>query len=281
MPRLPALSGSALVLLGAVCWSLNSPLVKYLTLDPFLICGLRSLIAGLVLLPFVRPREIAWNRYLLAYVLAYCALCLSVIVSLSLTSAAIAFGMQYTATIWLFLLYWFQTRYFSRRAFLPVAVIMSGVLCFMLSGGSGDSHPLGNLIALTEGIFFAGMSLASKKATRTNALGITAIGNLFTALAVFVLFPTARAALPAMDGQEWGLMLILGVVQVAGGYGFFNLGVQKIPARKASVLALWEMILGPLWVALFLHQYPGPMVLAGFAIILAGMVLDAKGAVKK
>ena len=62
-----------LVLLGAVCWSLNSPLVKYLTLDPFLICGLRSLIAGLVLLPFVRPREIAWNRYLLAYVLAYCA----------------------------------------------------------------------------------------------------------------------------------------------------------------------------------------------------------------
>ena len=53
MPRLPALSGSALVLLGAVCWSLNSPLVKYLTLDPFLICGLRSLIAGLVLLPCV------------------------------------------------------------------------------------------------------------------------------------------------------------------------------------------------------------------------------------
>ena len=168
MPRLPALSGSALVLLGSVCWSLNSPLVKYLTLDPFLICGLRSLIAGLVLLPFVRPREIAWNRYLLAYVLAYCALCLSVIVSLSLTSAAIAIGMQYTATIWLFLLYWFQTRYFSRRAFLPVAVIMAGVLCFMLSGGSGDSHPLGNLIALTEGIFFAGMSLASKK-WRTSA----------------------------------------------------------------------------------------------------------------
>ena len=47
------------------------------------------------------------------------------------------------------------------------------------------------------------------------------------------------------------------------------------------MLALWEMILGPLWVALFLRQYPGPMVLAGFAIILAGMVLDAKGAVKK
>ena len=277
MPHFSSLSGSALVLLGAVCWSLNSPLVKYLTLDPFLICGLRSLIAGLALLPFVRPREIAWNRYLLAYALTYCALCLSVIVSLSLTSAAIAIGMQYTSTIWLFLLYEVQTWHFDRRAFLPIAVIMVGVLCFMLSGGSGDSHPLGNLIALTEGIFFAGMSLASEKATRTNALGITAIGNLFTALVVFGLFPAARAALPAMTGQEWGLMLILGLVQVAGGYGFYNLGVQKIPARKASVLALWAMILGPLWVALFLHQYPSSMVLTGFAIILMGMVMDAKG----
>ncbi len=271
-----ALSGRTLVLMGAVCWSLNSPLVKYLTLDPFLICALRSLIAGLVLLPCVRPREIIWNRYLLGYVTAYCALCLSVIVSLSMTSASIAVGMQYTATIWLFLLYWYRTRFFDRRVFLPVLVIMTGVLCFMLSGGSGDSHPLGNLIALTEGIFFAGMSLTSKEATHTNALGITALGNLFTALVVFGLFPSARAALPAMTGQDWGLMLLLGVVQVAGGYGFYNLGVQKIPARKASILALWEMILGPLWVTLFLHQYPGPMVLTGFAIILAGMLLNAR-----
>lgn len=276
MPHLPALSGRTLVLLGALCWSLNSPLVKYLTLDPFLICALRSLIAGLVLLPALRPREIAWNRYLAAYALAYCALCLSVITSLSFTSPAIAIGMQYTATIWLFLLYWIQSRAFNRRAFLPVLVIMAGVLCFMLSGGSGDSHPLGNLIALTEGIFFAGMSLASQKATRTNALGITALGNLVTALVVFALFPSARAALPAMDGREWLLMVLLGVVQVAGGYGFYNLGVQKIPAREASVLALWEMILGPLWVALFLHQIPGPMVLAGFAVILCGMLLNAK-----
>ena len=36
------------------------------------------------------------------------------------------------------------------------------------------------------------------------------------------------------------------------------------------------MILGPLWVALFLKEYPSGMVMTGFCIILAGMVLDAK-----
>jgi drug/metabolite transporter (DMT)-like permease len=276
MFHLPALTGSVLVLLGAICWSLNSPLVKYLPLDPFLICALRSVIAGMVLLPLLRPRKIHWNRWLIAYCVSYCALCLSVIVALSRTSAAIGVGMQYTATVWLFLLLWYRTGYFNRRAFLPVLVIMVGVVCFMLSGGSGDSDSLGNAIALTEGIFFAAMSLSSKKATQENVLGLTALGNLFTGALVFGLFPSARMALPAMTGQEWIFMLILGVVQVAGGYGFYNLGVQKIPARKASVLALWEMILGPLWVALFLHQYPNAMVLTGFAIILVGMVLDAK-----
>ncbi len=71
-------------------------------------------------------------------------------------------------------------------------------------------------------------------------------------------------------------MLVLGVVQVAGGYGFYNLGVQRVTPQKASIIALWEMILGPVWVALFLKEYPTLPVIIGFLIILIGMILDAK-----
>ena len=41
------ISGSILVFLGAVFWSLNAPLIKYLVLDPYLMCGLRSSIAAI------------------------------------------------------------------------------------------------------------------------------------------------------------------------------------------------------------------------------------------
>lgn len=75
------LKGTLFVLLAAVCWSINSPIVKYLTLNPFLICGLRSLIAGIALLPFLRIREIKKNRYLPLYFISYTALCLAVIIS--------------------------------------------------------------------------------------------------------------------------------------------------------------------------------------------------------
>ena len=52
--------------------------------------------------------------------------------------------------------------------------------------------------------------------------------------------------------------------------------VQKVSAQKAAVISLWEMILGPVWVALFLKDYPSLPVLTGFIIILVGMLLDAR-----
>ena len=70
-------------------------------------------------------------------------------------------------------------------------------------------------------------------------------------------------------------MLVLGIIQIGAGYACYNVGIQKISAQKASVIALWEMILGPVWVALFLKEYPTPMVLTGFIIILLGMQLDS------
>ena len=79
-----------------------------------------------------------------------------------------------------------------------------------------------------------------------------------------------------MTARDWIVMIILGVVQVGGGYCFYNMGVQKVSAQKASVISLWEMILGPIWVALFLKEYPSVPVLIGFVIILIGMFLDAK-----
>ena len=266
--------GSLLVFLGAVFWSLNSPLVKYLTLDSILICGLRSLIAALALSAAIRPQQLKWNGWMVVYVCSYAGLCLSIIVALGATSAPIAIGMQYTAAIWLFLADCVRTRRFHLRGLLPVLVIFAGVVFFMCSGGDQASQT-GNLIALLEGIFFALMTVSAKKVAGTNPVGLTAVANLFTGAAVFLLFPGALAGLGRMSGLEWAVMLVLGVVQVGGGYAFYNVGIQKISAQKASIIALWEMILGPVWVALFLKEYPTPMVLAGFALILAGMLLDA------
>ena len=79
--------GGVLVFLGALFWSLNSPLVKYLSIDPLLIILLRSVIAGIVLLPFLRPKHLNWNPWILVYLISYACLTLGVVIfSRALTS---------------------------------------------------------------------------------------------------------------------------------------------------------------------------------------------------
>ena len=111
------------------------------------------------------------------------------------------------------------------------------------------------MIALMEGVFFALMTVSSKKAAGTNVIGMTAVANIFTGVLMCVVFPSNMATISAMTTRDWIVMIILGVVQVGGGYCFYNLGVQKVSAQKASIISLWEMILGPVWVALFCAKH--------------------------
>ena len=269
------LSGGMLVFLGAFFWSLNSPLIKFLEVDALLTCGFRSVIAGIVLLPFLRPKKINWGPWLLIYLAAYCGLCVSIVLALRKTSAPIAIGMQYASIVWLFLVTAISTRKLDKKRLIPVLMISAGVIVFMISGLDGSSMT-GNLIALTESISFAFMTVGAKKAGSENPLGLTALANLFTGFFVFTFLPPDLTDTLSFTGQEWFIMMILGVVQVGLGYAFYNLGVSTVSPQKASVIALWEMILGPVWVALFLHEYPSLLVCIGFVIIIAGIILDAK-----
>ncbi|MCI7327404.1 DMT family transporter [Hornefia butyriciproducens] len=265
--------GWILVFLGAVCWSLNSPLVKYMTASAMTICCLRALIAGIALLPFLRPSRLKPDRWTAVYLLAFAGVCITVIASLSMTDAAIAVGMQYTALIWLTLTAVLRTRRFSGQPWGPVILILGGLLLFMSSGSAGSLS--GNLIAASEGILFAVMTASGKRAGQENPLGLTCIANLFTGALVLLIHPQTAGEALSMAPSQWGLLLVLGIVQVAMGYGLYNLGLQYVSPQRASILALWEMILGPVWVALFLHEYSSGMVIAGFLLILGGICLNA------
>ena len=258
--------------MGALLWSLNAPIVKFLHADPLFLCGARSLIAGLVLLPFLRPGRINWSFWTVLYFLSYSGLCIGIILALSSTSSVIAIGMQYTSVFWLFLAGLLCRRRCDRQMLLPVAFILGGILLFMSSGTAGTALT-GNLIALTEGVAFAVMSVSSAKCSGDNPVGLTALANLFTAGFVFLFMSPSLADIAAMPAAQWPPLLVLGVVQVAGGYACYNIGLKHLPAEKASIIALWEMVLGPAWVALLFHEYPSVRVCIGLVFVIIGMVI--------
>ena len=269
------LSGGVMVFLGAFLWSLCSPLVKSLSVDAFLILGLRSLLAAITLAAFVRPKQLKWNGWMLMYLFSYLGLTMGVVVGLTMTSPPIVLGMQYASLILLFVVDFVKTRVFKVKAFVPVCVILTGVVLFMLSDTTG-ANLAGNLVALSCGVFFGGMTISSKKASGGNPLGLTAVANLFVFIVVTLIFPTKMLGVFDLNGREWLMMLIQGVIQVGGGYAFYNLGLQRVSPQKATIIALWEVVMGPLWVVIFLHEYPLLLEVVGLVVIMAGIFLDAK-----
>ena len=267
--------GSLLVFLGAVLWSLNAPLVRCIELDGVVLCAMRSLIAGVALLPIARLRQVRWSRWTLMYTLSYMGLSLSIIYALKLTDAAIAIGMQYSSIVWLFLIGLAQGKRSTARDAAPVVLVVVGVTLFMVAGSKGGTLK-GNLLALSEGVFFLGTTVFSRRAAGDNPIGLTAVANLVTGAVVLAAFRPPLRPVLELDVKGKALLLVLGVLQVGGGYALYNAGLQRVSAARASMLALWEMILGPVWVALFLGDVPAAGVIAGFVIILAGIVLDLR-----
>ncbi|MBO4219786.1 MAG: DMT family transporter, partial [Clostridia bacterium] len=253
------LSGGLIVFLGALFWSISSPLIKIVSFDSIFICGFRSVIAAVTLSPFIRPSKLRFNRWTLIYCVAYALLSLSCVTSIQMTAVPIAIGMQYTSIIWLYLLNIIRRKKQKRILILPLSVIAVGMIIFMLSGTDGTSV-LGNLIAFSEGIVFMILTISAEKIGGDNPLGVLAIANAFTAVAVFLIFPAKLSTVASMDLREWIIMLVIGAIQNGAGYAFYTVGTHMVKPLTAAVIALSELIMGPLWCAIFLGIFPSTIV---------------------
>ena len=268
------MGGPLLVLLGSALWSTNAPFFKILQVDSFLAIFIRASIAGLLLLPCLRPHRIRWDRYLLTMLLSYTALCVSIVLAIRSTSANIATGMQYTAPVWIYLLSWRRGRpLFSLQRNWPLLLLLAGLVVSMCSGSSAVTLK-GNLLALSTSLFFTAMTISSKHAAADNPLGMVSLSNLFCATVVGVLFVPhpVETYLQAITPQEWLILLFLGAFQIAGGYALYYIGLRTTEPAHASMLAPCEMVLGTLWVAIFLREFPDWIGILGSLFIVIGVV---------
>lgn len=266
--------GMLLVFIAAVLWSTNSILVKNIELPSMLIGAMRALIAGIVLAPFIRPKKLKFSPKMLLMAVAFTLNSVGVVTAIKLTSAAIAVGMQFTSPIWLYIYSRVKGYPFIKRRVIPLAVLTAGVVISMFSKAEGVTL-IGNLIALTTGLSFAVVTQLGKDLGGDNPVGITAINNLFMAAVILPLFcRDSVAQLFTMDTVGWVTLLALGIEQFGGGYVFYTLGLRYTTAARASMISPMEMVLSPVWVAIFMHELPDAVGLIGFLVIIAGIALE-------
>ena len=62
--------------------------------------------------------------------------------------------------------------------------------------------------------------------------------------------------------HDLGLFVALGVGQIGLGLVLLTIGARLIPAAEVALISLLEIVLGPLWVWIFLSEQPGAATIA-------------------
>lgn len=301
MTHSPSLRGPLLVLAAAVMWSTGGVCIKLLSDYSTLAASAgRSLVTALFFLALLRGRVRPSRDALPAVAVgavAYAAVVTAFVAATKLTTAANAILLQSSAPLWVAA--WGFLRGAERPGAAEIASLVLGgggmALCVLGSGGAGaatlPNARLGDVLALFSGVAFAtlmvvlrGAALRAREAgSQRGDTGILVLfhGNLLSAL-VGIVPLLEQLPTPAIPGKPallgWLVLIWLGVGQLGGGYWLFQRGIRTTRALTASLLALLEPVVNPVWVALVVREFPSPWTVAGGGLVIASCVLAVAGA---
>ena len=261
-----------MLLAAAILWSSGGFLIKWIEWSPVAIAGMRSLIgAAMIGAVFRRELRFDWSFELIGGAVAYAGTVVLFVVANKMTTAANTVLLQYTAPVYVILFSpWFLGERTSRRDWLILLVMMSGMVLFFLDKLTLSGY-WGNIIALVDGFCFAWMTLFMRRQKDGSALSSLLLGNL---LAGAIGLPFMFQSMPDLSG--WIGLSLLGVLQLGVPYILFALALRHVRAVEGILIPMIEPVLNPVWVFLLLGETPGMWAVVGGAIILGAVVFRAR-----
>lgn len=269
-----SLSGSWLIFIGAALWSTSGGVTKSFEMDAVMQACVRSLMAGVLLLPCLKPKQMVIDKWAVGYVVSFIAVIILILSSIRLTTAANALALQFTAPLWIFL--WgllVHRKRPSRLRIIIMAIMLLGIVVMLCEPNTG-SNLLGNILGVCAGAAFAGVSVCLKQVRLGGNLSTIAFANICAGpiiLLGLLLLPGYTMHVPS---NAWLYIAYLAVFQLVGGYVFYMLGLRKVTPQKATILSIWEFILTPVWALLLVGELPTEYGAIGWVILLAAIMLE-------
>jgi drug/metabolite transporter (DMT)-like permease len=269
--------GRSFVALAAVAWSTAGLFQRELSVGVGTQLAGRALFAALGLLAYVALTERggvlhafrAIGRGGIAIVILLAVSSASFLVALNHAPVANVLFMQALAPIIAAALGTLLGEPVSRRTWLAMAVALAGV--GVMVGGPGSASWLGQGLSLLMAVSFAATLVITRHRRDVSMAPATCLSQVvvFAAAAPF-------AHVAGVGAKDATLLATLGVCQIGLGFVFLTIGGRLIPAGEVALITLLEIVLGPIWVWAFLSEEPAAATLAGGAIVLAAVVLQAK-----
>lgn len=160
--------------------------------------------------------------------------------------------------------------------FIAAGLMLAGIGCLSLDGESGGLN-LGDLLTLISGMLFAAHIIAVERCQRkTNTYALIVLQFAFSAVFAFLYSLLFEHDMPMEIGMSTvGGLLYLAVFSTTVAMSLQNIGQSMAPASHAAILLSLESVFGALASWLLLGEKLTGMMLIGFAIIFAALVVNS------
>lgn len=278
-----------LQLLGAAAlFSTGGAAIKATALASVQVACLRSLVAALAIVAMVPAARRVPSARAGMVGIAYAATVILFVLANKLTTSANTIFLQSTAPLYVLLVApWLLRERWSGRDLGFVALAAVGLAMFFVGSeparATAPDPATGNVLALASGVAWAGTILGlrwmgGRMGPGTTPVNAVVAGN---AIAFAVCLPFALPIASPSPG-DIGVLLYLGVFQIAAPYLLVGAAVRHLPALEVSMVLLVEPVLNPIWALLLHGEVPGPYAMIGGAVLVGATAIkgiaDARAA---
>ena len=191
------------------------------------------------------------------------------------TSVANAMLLFASAPFMAAILGWIFLREKVRKAtWLAILIAIAGIGIMVQDKTQGGAALLGNLAALGSAFGFAVFTVALRWGRSGDMLPAAFLSGIF---AIFIT--SSICLLSGLSFQisvnDTSISMGMGIFQVGTGLVLYTLGSKTLPAAELTLLSLAEVLLGPLWVYLFLNEVATLNTLLGGLVLLLAIAGNA------
>ena len=270
--------GRLLVAAAAVCWSGGGLMARLVDTDPWTTVFWRGVFCASFLAAVTALRERGDTARVLAGMgpsglgvsvcFAIASTCF--IMALDRTAVANVLIIQSLSPFMAGLLGWaWMGERVAGRTWIAMSVALLGsaiMLSRYVHTTPAAGSLSGDLLAFTVALSFASAIVLLRRGRQVQMLPAAGLAALLTAV-----FASLSARPRAADARDLVLLAIFGAGQLGLGMILFTAGARRIPVAEASLIAVLESVLGPVWVWLLLGENPGLPSIVGGVIVLAAL----------
>jgi drug/metabolite transporter (DMT)-like permease len=154
----------------------------------------------------------------------------------------------------------------SRRTLIAASVALVGI-AVMVIGGLGHGHLLGQAYSVFMTAAFALLVVLQRRDPYLPVAPINAVAALVAAA-----FGYAIAKNVEVTWFDLGVLAVFGVTTITIAFALFMEGAKHVPPAEASLIAMLDVVMGPLWVLIAFGEQPDFATLIGGGIVLAAAV---------